>query len=36
MEETLPDKEILENMTKEGKNLAFYIAIKKVKTLSKP
>jgi hypothetical protein len=36
MEETFPDKRILENMTKEGKSLAFYITVNKVKTLNKP
>jgi hypothetical protein len=36
MEETLLDKEILEKLTKEGKSLAFYIAVNKVETLNKP
>jgi hypothetical protein len=31
MEETFPDKEILEKLTIEGKNLAFYIATNKMK-----
>jgi hypothetical protein len=31
MEETLPDKGILEKLTREGKNLAFYIAVNKLK-----
>jgi hypothetical protein len=31
MEETLPDKGILEKRTKEGKSLAFYTAINKLK-----
>jgi hypothetical protein len=31
MEETLHDKGILEKLTKEGKNLAFYIAVNKLK-----
>ncbi len=31
MEETLPDKGILEKLTKERKNLAFYIAVNKLK-----
>jgi hypothetical protein len=35
MEETLPNKGILEKLTKEGR-LAFYIAINKVETLNKP
>jgi hypothetical protein len=36
MEETLPDKEILEKLTREGKSLAFYTTINKAKTLNKP
>jgi hypothetical protein len=36
MEEILPDKGILEKLTREGKILAFYIAINKAKTLNKP
>jgi hypothetical protein len=36
MEETLPDKGILEKLTKEGKSLAFYMAINKTETLNKP
>jgi hypothetical protein len=35
-EETLLDKEILEKLTKEGKNLAFYTTVNKVETLNKP
>jgi hypothetical protein len=31
MEETLPDKGILEKLTREGKSLAFYIAVNKLK-----
>jgi hypothetical protein len=31
MEEILPDKGILEKPTREGKSLAFYIAINKLK-----
>jgi hypothetical protein len=31
MEETLFEKSILEKLTREGKNLDFYIAIKKLK-----
>jgi hypothetical protein len=31
MEETLPDKGILEKLTREGKNLAFYTTINKLK-----
>jgi hypothetical protein len=31
MEETLPEKGILEKLTREGKNLAFYIAANKLK-----
>jgi hypothetical protein len=31
MEETLPDKGILEKLTREGKSLAFNIAINKLK-----
>ncbi len=36
MEETLLNKGILKKLTKEGKNLAFYITINKVETLNKP
>jgi len=36
MEETLLDKQILERLTREGKSLAFYLAINKVETLNKP
>jgi hypothetical protein len=36
MEEILLDKEILEKLTREGKSLAFYIAVNKDKTLNKP
>jgi hypothetical protein len=35
MEETLPDKGILEKLIRKGKNLAFYIAANKPKTLNK-
>jgi hypothetical protein len=35
MEETLSNKRILKTPTREGKNLAFYIAINKAKTLNK-
>ncbi len=31
MEETLPDKKILEKLIREGKGLAFYTVINKVK-----
>jgi hypothetical protein len=31
MEETLLDKGILEKLTREGKSLAFYIAVNKLK-----
>jgi hypothetical protein len=31
MEEILPDKGILEKLTREGKSLTFYIAINKLK-----
>jgi len=31
MEETLPNKGILEKLIREGKNLAFYIAVNKLK-----
>jgi hypothetical protein len=31
MEETLPDKGILEELTRKGKSLTFYIAINKLK-----
>jgi hypothetical protein len=36
IEETFLDKGILEKLTREGKSLAFYIAINKVETLNKP
>jgi hypothetical protein len=36
MQETLPDKTILEKLTREGKSLAFYTAINKVETQNKP
>jgi len=36
MEETFPDKRILKKLTNEGKSLAFYTTIHKVKTLNKP
>jgi hypothetical protein len=36
MEETLLDKGILEKLTREGKNLTFYIVVNKVETLNKP
>jgi hypothetical protein len=36
MKETLIDKGILEKLTREGKSLAFYIAVNKVETLNKP
>ncbi len=36
MEETFPDKGILEKLIREGKSLAFYIVVKKVETLNKP
>jgi len=32
MEETLLDKRILEKLTREGKNLAFYTVVNKLKT----
>jgi hypothetical protein len=35
MEETLPNKRILEKLTREKKSLAFYTAINKAKTLNK-
>jgi hypothetical protein len=35
MEETFPNKGILEKLTREGKNLAFYTTINKAKTLNK-
>jgi hypothetical protein len=31
MEETLPDKGIIEKLTREGKSLVFYIAANKMK-----
>jgi hypothetical protein len=36
MEETLPNKGILEKLTKERKNLAFYTTVNKAETLNKP
>jgi hypothetical protein len=36
MEETLPDKAILEKLIREGKSLAFYMVVNKVETLNKP
>jgi hypothetical protein len=36
MEETFPDKGILEKLTRDGKSLAFYIAVNKAETLNKP
>jgi hypothetical protein len=36
MEETFPDKGIIEKLIREGKNLAFYTFINKVETLNKP
>jgi hypothetical protein len=36
MGKTLPDKGILEKLTREGKSLAFYIVVNKVETLNKP
>jgi hypothetical protein len=36
MEETFPDKKILEKLTRERKSLAFYIIVSKVETLNKP
>jgi hypothetical protein len=36
MEKTLFNKKILEKLTREGKSLAFYTAVNKVKTLNKP
>jgi hypothetical protein len=36
MEETFPSKGILEKLTREGKNLAFYTIVNKAKTLNKP
>jgi hypothetical protein len=35
MEETLFNKGILEKLAREGKNLAFYIAVNKGETLNK-
>jgi hypothetical protein len=35
MEEILPDKGILETLTRERKNLTFYTAVNKAKTLNK-
>jgi hypothetical protein len=36
MDETLPDKGSLQKLTREGKSLAFYIALNKAETLNKP
>jgi hypothetical protein len=36
MEETLPDKRIIEKLTREGKSLAFYTTVNKVETFNKP
>jgi hypothetical protein len=36
MEETYPDKGILEKLTRKRKSLAFYTTINKAKTLNKP
>jgi hypothetical protein len=36
MEETLPNKGILERLKREGKSLTFYIVVNKAKTLNKP
>jgi hypothetical protein len=36
MEETFPDKGILEKLIKEGKSLAFYTTVNKAETLNKP
>jgi hypothetical protein len=36
MEETFFNKGILEKLIREGKSLAFYIAVNKVETLNKP
>jgi hypothetical protein len=36
MDKTLPNKGIIEKLTRERKNLAFYTAINKAETLNKP
>jgi hypothetical protein len=36
MEETFPDKGIVEKLIREDKNLAFYTIVNKAKTLNKP
>jgi len=36
MKKTFPDKGILKNLIRKGKNLTFYIAVNKAKTLNKP
>jgi hypothetical protein len=36
MEEILPDKGVLEKLTRKGKSLAFYKVINKAETLNKP
>jgi hypothetical protein len=36
VEENFPDKRILEKLIREGKSLAFYIAVNKAETLNKP
>jgi hypothetical protein len=36
MEEILPNKGILEKLTREGKSMAFYTTVNKAETLNKP
>jgi hypothetical protein len=36
MEETLPNKGILEKLTREGKSFTFYTTVNKAETLNKP
>jgi hypothetical protein len=36
MEETLPEKGILEKLTREGKSLPLYTAVNKAETLNNP
>jgi len=36
MDETFPNKGILEKLTREGKSLAFYTIVNKAKTINKP
>jgi hypothetical protein len=36
MEETLPNKKILEELLREDKSLTFYTVVNKVETLNKP